>query len=319
MAADIRIAAGHDEGRFDEEELLAGWMHSVGQGVAGYVTPKVAVGAIVGNERGELLLIQRGDSGRLALPDGLGRCGLLGVEVVVKEVEEETGIIVEPSAWSRCWTACSWGAGAPLLLAGVSLPAVGGALPAPSRDARRGMVCEVRHARPLAGGGRWVEFGFRGHKGERDRGGFRLASLEHLAELSLDDVAGQESRPGWASKVMVRARIMATKQVVLTEESLAAHLEQLGQDAALVRLLEEAVERLMVDVVSLSRLTTPRARLPGARRKAHHRAVTRDGSADRRSCVRSALGRRAGSVVLHGGGHTRARDASPGPQRVRAA
>ena len=52
VAADIRVAADHDEGRFDAGQVVAGWMASVGEGVAGYVTPKVAVGAIVGNERG---------------------------------------------------------------------------------------------------------------------------------------------------------------------------------------------------------------------------------------------------------------------------
>ena len=39
VAADIRIAAGHDEGRFDAGEVVEGWIDSVGQGVAGYVTP----------------------------------------------------------------------------------------------------------------------------------------------------------------------------------------------------------------------------------------------------------------------------------------
>ena len=53
------------------------WMEEVGSGVAGYQTPKVAVGAAVTNETGELLLIQRADSGVLALSDGLVRRWLL--------------------------------------------------------------------------------------------------------------------------------------------------------------------------------------------------------------------------------------------------
>src|SRR5579859_5500088 len=96
VAADIRVAAGHDEESFDEETLLAGWLDSVGSGVAGYVTPKVAVGAIVGNEREELLLIQRGDSGVWFYPTGWADIGYSPAEVVVKEVEEEAGILAEP-------------------------------------------------------------------------------------------------------------------------------------------------------------------------------------------------------------------------------
>ena len=54
-------------------------MKSVGEGVAGYVTPKVAVGAVVGNDDGEILLVQRADSGIWLYPTGLGRRRLLGV------------------------------------------------------------------------------------------------------------------------------------------------------------------------------------------------------------------------------------------------
>ena len=40
VAADIRVAAGS---KFDAEDLVDEWMKGVGAGVAGYVTPKVAV------------------------------------------------------------------------------------------------------------------------------------------------------------------------------------------------------------------------------------------------------------------------------------
>jgi ADP-ribose pyrophosphatase YjhB (NUDIX family) len=63
---------------------------------AGYVTPKVAVGAIVGNDRQELLLVQRADSGAWLYPTGWADVGYSPAEVVVKEVKEETGIDVEP-------------------------------------------------------------------------------------------------------------------------------------------------------------------------------------------------------------------------------
>src|SRR6266702_1618390 len=60
VAADIRVAAGHE---LEAEVLVEEWLKMVGEGVAGYVTPKIAIGAVVGNDAGEILLIQRGDSG----------------------------------------------------------------------------------------------------------------------------------------------------------------------------------------------------------------------------------------------------------------
>src|SRR4051794_12622301 len=92
VAADIRHAAGSS---YERAELVAGWMKSVGQGVAGYQTPKVGVGAVVGNERGELLLVQRADSGIWLYPTGWADIGYSPAEVAVKEVHEETGIICE--------------------------------------------------------------------------------------------------------------------------------------------------------------------------------------------------------------------------------
>ena len=72
------------------------WLESIGEGVPGYVTPKVAIGAIVGNDRGELLLVQRTDSGIWLYPTGWADVGYSPAEVAVKEVEEETGIECEP-------------------------------------------------------------------------------------------------------------------------------------------------------------------------------------------------------------------------------
>ena len=97
VAADIRVEA---DGQSDEPDYAGGlvqeWMDTVGTGVPGYITPKVAVGAAVGNEAGELLLIQRADSGIWLYPTGWCDIGYSAAEVVVKEVEEETGIIAEP-------------------------------------------------------------------------------------------------------------------------------------------------------------------------------------------------------------------------------
>ena len=93
VAADIRVAAGHE---LETEVLVEEWLKAVGDGVAGYVTPKVAVGAVVGNEQGEILLVQRADSGVWLYPTGWADVGYSASEIVVKEVEEETGIQVEP-------------------------------------------------------------------------------------------------------------------------------------------------------------------------------------------------------------------------------
>jgi ADP-ribose pyrophosphatase YjhB (NUDIX family) len=93
VAADMRVAAGHE---LEAEPLVEEWLDAVGEGVAGYVTPKVAVGAVVGNDRNEILLVQRADSGVWLYPTGWADVGYSASEVVVKEVEEETGIQVEP-------------------------------------------------------------------------------------------------------------------------------------------------------------------------------------------------------------------------------
>ena len=92
VAADIRAhsPAGIDAGRQVEQ-----WLDGVGQGIAGYVTPKVTVGAIVGDDEGRMLLVQRADSGWWLYPTGWSDVGYSPSEVAVKEVREETGIDCE--------------------------------------------------------------------------------------------------------------------------------------------------------------------------------------------------------------------------------
>ncbi len=58
--------------------LVQEWMDTVGKGVPGYVTPKVAVGAAVGNDEGRAAADPAGRFGDLALPHGLVRRRLLG-------------------------------------------------------------------------------------------------------------------------------------------------------------------------------------------------------------------------------------------------
>ena len=100
IAADIKAAAAAaDEAAEVEREtdhFVQEWLDNVGEGVPGYVTPKIAIGAIVGNDDGELLLVQRADSGIWLYPTGWADVGYSASEVALKEVHEETGIECEP-------------------------------------------------------------------------------------------------------------------------------------------------------------------------------------------------------------------------------
>lgn len=99
VAGDIKAAAqaADDEAKTEREidHFVQEWMESIGEGVPGYVTPKVAIGAIVGNENNEILLVQRKDSGIWLYPTGWADIGYSPSEVAVKEVSEETGIDCE--------------------------------------------------------------------------------------------------------------------------------------------------------------------------------------------------------------------------------
>jgi ADP-ribose pyrophosphatase YjhB (NUDIX family) len=100
IAADIRAAAADlgDEvaTRRETDHFVQEWMANIGEGVPGYITPKVAIGAIVGNDQGQLLLVQRRDSGIWLYPTGWADVGYSPSEVAVKEVAEETGIECVP-------------------------------------------------------------------------------------------------------------------------------------------------------------------------------------------------------------------------------
>jgi ADP-ribose pyrophosphatase YjhB (NUDIX family) len=97
VAADIKAAADEAlEVRREQDHFVQEWMESIGEGIPGYVTPKVAIGAIVGNDDGEILLMQRADSGIWLYPTGWADVGYSASEVAVKEVLEETGIECEP-------------------------------------------------------------------------------------------------------------------------------------------------------------------------------------------------------------------------------
>jgi ADP-ribose pyrophosphatase YjhB (NUDIX family) len=95
VAADMRDAVEADED-LDVEHYVDEWMRSVGEGVAGYVTPKTATGAVVYDDQQRILLVQRADSGVWLYPTGWADVGYSASEVAVKEVLEETGIVCVP-------------------------------------------------------------------------------------------------------------------------------------------------------------------------------------------------------------------------------
>ncbi len=100
VAADIKAAASERAEDIaverETDHFVQEWLSNIGEGVPGYVTPKVAVGAIVGNEQGEILLVQRADSGIWLYPTGWADVGYSPSEVALKEVQEETGIDCVP-------------------------------------------------------------------------------------------------------------------------------------------------------------------------------------------------------------------------------
>ncbi|MEU1205493.1 NUDIX domain-containing protein [Nocardia sp. NPDC005825] len=57
-------------------------------------TIKVAVSALVRNERGQILMIHRTDNGKYSIPGGGMEVGETPAQAVIREVEEETGIDV---------------------------------------------------------------------------------------------------------------------------------------------------------------------------------------------------------------------------------
>jgi ADP-ribose pyrophosphatase YjhB (NUDIX family) len=165
VAADIRVAAGLE---LDAEVLVEEWLRSVGRGVPGYVTPKVAVGAVVGNDEGKLLLIQRADSGVWLYPTGWADVGYSASEVAAKEVLEETGIEVEPLRLIAVLDGLRLGfTSVPLYSLVFHCRAVGGTLerhPLETRDV--GWFTEDDLPSPLAGSERWRPAAFAAIRGE---------------------------------------------------------------------------------------------------------------------------------------------------------
>lgn len=169
VAADISVAAvSGAEGAEDAAGLVEEWMQTVGEGVAGYVTPKVAVGAAVGNDKGEMLLVQRADSGVWLYPTGWADVGYSAAEVVVKEVLEETGIEAEPVRLIAVLDGLRLGfTRIPLYSLVFQCRAIGGELKAHPLECRQvGWFALDSLPQPLAGAERWGQHIFKALRGE---------------------------------------------------------------------------------------------------------------------------------------------------------
>jgi len=166
VAADIAHAAGG--GELDHDRQVEEWLGMVGEGVPGYVTPKAAVAAIVGNDADQILLVQRADSGVWLYPTGWADIGYSPSEVAVKEVREETGIEIEVMRMIGVLDGLRLGfTRIPMYLLLFHCRAIGGDLQAhPLECADVGWFAEDALPWPLAGFPRWGELAFAAIRGE---------------------------------------------------------------------------------------------------------------------------------------------------------
>ena len=165
VAAEIRSMVGTPG---TPDAIVAEWMKHVGEGVAGYQTPKSTVGAVVHNDRGEILLVQRRDAGVWLYPTGWADVGYSASEVAVKEVREETGIECEVVKLVAVLDGLRQGfSRIPLYSLVFLCRATGGALdPHPLECLDAGFFAADALPSPLAGGDDWIQLAFAAIRGE---------------------------------------------------------------------------------------------------------------------------------------------------------
>lgn len=166
VAAEIQAASSLP---VDAETLIEEWTKTIGHGVPGYVTPKNTVGAIVGNDDGELLLMQRADSGVWLYPTGWADVGYSPAEVAVKEVWEETGIKAEVVDLLGVYDGMRLGfTRIPLYSTVFHLRMIGGELNAHPLECRDvGFFTKDNLPEPMVGAERWVDRAFSVINGEQ--------------------------------------------------------------------------------------------------------------------------------------------------------
>lgn len=165
IAAEIQAGASLD---IDPGELVTEWTKAIGHGVPGYVTPKSTVGAIVGNDDGEMLLVKRADSGIWLYPTGWADVGYSPAEVAVKEVWEETGMKTEVVRLIGVHDGMRLGfTRIPLYSLVFQLRCIGGDLkPHPLECEDVGFFAEHELPEPTVGSDRWAARAFAAIRGE---------------------------------------------------------------------------------------------------------------------------------------------------------
>lgn len=165
IAADIRASVADDT---TDSDWVEEWMDGIGEGVAGYATPKITIGAVVGNDAGELLLVRRADSGVWLYPTGWADIGYSASEVAVKEVHEETGIHCEPVRLIALLDGMRLGfTRIPLYSLVFHCRMVGGELCAhPLECSDVGFFARDALPSPLTGADQWVDQAFAAIRGE---------------------------------------------------------------------------------------------------------------------------------------------------------
>lgn len=165
VAAEIQVGASLP---IDPHDLVTEWTKTIGHGVPGYVTPKATVGAIVGNDDGEILLMQRADSGVWLYPTGWADVGYSPAEVAVKEVWEETGIKTEVVSLLGVYDGMRLGfTRIPLYSTVFHLRAIGGDLkPHPLECIDVGFFSQDQLPEPMYGVERWSARAFAAIRGE---------------------------------------------------------------------------------------------------------------------------------------------------------
>lgn len=164
IAAEIRAATNWSP----HHDVVGEWMKLVGDGVAGYVTPKSTIGAIVTDGEGRLLLVQRSDSGVWLYPTGWADVGYSPAEVAVKEVKEETGIDCEVVRLVAVFDGLRRGfTRIPMYSLVFLCRAVGGSIqPHPLECHDAGFFSEDELPEPLAGGAGWLPYAFGAIRGD---------------------------------------------------------------------------------------------------------------------------------------------------------